>query len=115
MTNDYSDSVTIIGDQSQYKETYYDIDGKETLERTEEAPAVKLDYGSRAVYRVAIDKKSRLFDPMRNKAESVDSLDGLKLPKYKMKEVNKRCFESYLSYLDSRHESVLNIAQREIL
>lgn len=114
MSNDYSKGVTIVGDQEKFTTIYYDTKGQlsNNSETETESAAIKIDYGKRAVYRVAVDKKRKLYDPMTK--ELVSAQTGMKLPKYKLTEVNKSCFDTYVSYLQKRHESLLNIAQREV-
>lgn len=106
--------VTVFKKQEDVQKNMFNSKGEidNSLDESE-AAAMTLTGSNRLIFKVAVDNKGSLYDPQTK--ESLSKLDNRKIRKYKLKEVNKSCFDTYLSFLKNNQESIYNIAQRELI
>jgi len=100
------------------KVTFYDELGNESKDKDfNTCVGCVIRRGNYIDFKVKLDKNARLYNPLeKTNNNHLDALDrNTKDNKFKLIAVNEACFDAYINFLKTKHNSILARAQREIV
>jgi len=110
-----ADIVKIFDKKQDTTHQMFDSFGKLTSKKDSVCAQI-ISVGKSNIYMVKIDKNNNLYNPLKD-----DRFYGLNMVNkntkgivFKLREVTESAFLSYVSFLNNRETSVLNIAQRKV-
>lgn len=96
---------------------YYDANGVEhTTLANEKICAMYTANGSNISMKIKVKRGGKLYNPLnKNSTYGLDKRDKTtNEPMFKLREVNNKCFNSYVGFLRNKADSLLTIAEREL-
>ncbi len=100
----------------------YDTEGKNDKAKKkkltdQEACALQLTAGKNKIYKIKAKRGNELFNPQRiGMLYSLDMMDRITNDAmFKFKEVTEKAFQNYVSFLQTKQESLLNMAERDVI
>lgn len=112
---DIKNSMNSIFKQvEEVKHEYFNKNGKSGTEGN--ACAIKTRVKNKDIYKVLVDKKNELYNPLKD----TNNLALIKTEKkkndriYRFRETNPKAFDAYVGFLRTKYDSYLNRAQRDL-
>lgn len=93
---------------SKIKNVFYDKSGNELTKKPGFVFAQKTTDNKETIRRIRVGKGLKILNPyverVNEKSESI----------FKLREVGKKCFDSYIQFLKTNQKNLLDVAEREI-